>query len=331
MIFRFPFGSAPHPPSLEDRAVGAYLGVAVGDALGATLEFMTPREIQAEYGVHKAIKGGGWLHLKRGAVTDDTEMSLALGKAILETGRVEALPAAQAFDDWMRTKPIDIGHTVRRGLVGFRNNGTLESPESEYAAGNGACMRALPVALALLGAEAGEVRAANRLQAHITHNNPLSDAGTECVIAMVQAALSGTADREALAALAHGLVAEHKQFRFDKRRLDNPSPFIVHTLKAVFQAVLEKESFEDTIIDVVNRGGDADTTGAIAGMIAGALYGRHAIPRRWLRRLDKDVRQACEKQARALLKLGRAPEPAVRKKRRRAAKAKPSPFFLTAA
>jgi ADP-ribosyl-[dinitrogen reductase] hydrolase len=64
---------------IDSRAAGAYIGLAVGDALGATVEFMTPREIRAQYGVHDRVRGGGWLNLKRGSVTDDTTMSLALG------------------------------------------------------------------------------------------------------------------------------------------------------------------------------------------------------------------------------------------------------------
>ena len=67
--------------ALADRALGAYLGLALGDALGATVEFMTPREIAAAHGVHRRIVGAGWLKLAPGQVTDDTTMSLALGRA----------------------------------------------------------------------------------------------------------------------------------------------------------------------------------------------------------------------------------------------------------
>jgi len=304
VILRFPFRRRPHPPNPEDRALGAYLGVAIGDALGAAVEFMTPSEIDARCGIHRQIRGGGWLHLKRGAVTDDTQMTLALGEAILAAGgQVDARIVAEAFSAWMRSKPADIGHTVRRGLVAFRQTGKTEMPESESAAGNGACMRTLPIALALLGRDAPTVREASRRQAHITHNNAMSDAGTECVIAMVQLLVAGRDGREALAHLALDLATRFPAFRFDGRRQENPSGYIVHTLQAVFQAVLGNATFEETLVDVVNRGGDADTTGAIAGMIAGALYGRNAIPRRWLRQLDKNVRRTCEAQAHALLKL----------------------------
>ncbi len=286
---------------METRGVAAYLGLAVGDALGATVEFMTPREIQAKYGTHDKIRGGGWLRLKPGQVTDDTTMALALGRSILEAGRVDAHAAALAFDDWMRAKPVDIGHTVRRGIVQFRLTGKSSVPENEYDAGNGACMRTLPVALATRGRDAGLVRAASRAQAHVTHNNRLSDAGAECVIAMVQAALDGATTADLLWGPARDLVAEYPEFRFRGRRRDHPSAFIVETMQAVFQALFDTDTFEDCLVDVVNRGGDADTTGAIAGMISGAVYGGDAIPGRWLKRLDPATRDACRDQALALL------------------------------
>ncbi len=286
---------------MKTRGIGAYLGLAVGDALGATVEFMTPREIQAQYGVHDTIRGGGWLNLKRGQVTDDTTMALALGRSILETGGVDAHATVRAFDNWMRGKPVDIGHTVRRGIIHFRRTGESSVPENEYDAGNGACMRTLPVALATRGLDAGRVRAASRAQAHVTHNNRLSDAGTECVIAMVQAALNGATTTDLLCGPVRGLLAECPEFRFRGRRRDHPSAYIVETLQAAFQALFDTDTFEDCLVDVVNRGGDADTTGAIAGMIAGAVYGEDAIPRRWLKRLDRATHDACRDQALALL------------------------------
>jgi ADP-ribosyl-[dinitrogen reductase] hydrolase len=79
---------------------------------------------------------------------------------------------------------------------------------------------------------------------------------------------------------------------------------VVETLQAVMQALLDTGSFEDCLIDVVNRGGDADTTGAIAGMLAGALYGPASLPPRWLKALDARVRDQCAAQARALVQAG---------------------------
>ncbi|TCJ11574.1 ADP-ribosyl-[dinitrogen reductase] hydrolase [Parasulfuritortus cantonensis] len=292
------------PPSVAERAVAAYLGMAVGDALGATVEFMTPREIAAQYRVHDQIRGGGWLNLRAGQVTDDTTMALALGGAILGHGRVLAQPVAEAFDAWMRAKPVDIGNTVRRGLLHFRKNGAVEVPVSQHDAGNGAAMRVLPVALATLGEPEEVVRLACRTQAHITHNNPLSDAATECLALMVRDALAGADKVRLLHERAHPLARLHPEFTFRAvRQQANPSGYVGDTLVAVFQAFFDTDDFEFCLIDVVNRGGDADTTGAIAGMLAGAVYGPEAIPPRWLDALDPGVRRACAEQAAALVRL----------------------------
>lgn len=287
--------------SLSSRALGAYLGLAVGDALGATVEFMTPREIAHQYGRHTEIIGGGWLQLRSGQVTDDTTMSLALGEAILTQG-LAPVAMAESLDRWMRSKPVDIGNTVRRGLLRYRQRGEVHGRPAEHDAGNGACMRSLPIALATFGRERETIYQAMTAQAHITHNNPLSDAATFCVVRMVQLALQ----EQSLSALLHGpvqeLMAEHPQFAFRRQRpVENPSGYIVDTLRCVFEVFFDTDNFEDCLIETVNRGGDADTTGAIVGMIAGAWYGIDAIPSRWLDRLDELIEKQCRQQALALL------------------------------
>lgn len=288
---------------LVERAVAAYVGLAVGDALGATVEFMTPKEIRAHHGVHDQISGGGWLRLKPGQVTDDTTMALALGEAILAAGRVDALAIADAFDAWMRAKPVDIGNTVRRNLVAFRTSRNLQAPASEHDAGNGAAMRCLPVALACHGQPPETVISASRAQAHVTHHNALSDAACETLIFMVQDFLAGRSAHDVERQRLGPLVAAHPVFAWDRKHCENPGGYVVDTLRAVFQSFYATECFEDCLIDIVNRGGDADTTGAIAGMLAGARYGLAAIPRRWLRALDEVTRVRCEKQAEALIRL----------------------------
>jgi ADP-ribosyl-[dinitrogen reductase] hydrolase len=288
------------------RAEAAYLGLALGDALGATVEFMTPREIRVafmpKHGVHREIVGGGWLRLKPGQVTDDTTMALALGQAILaDGGEVTPLSCAQAFDNWMRSKPVDIGNTVRRNLINFRKTGNPCAPLSEHDAGNGAAMRVLPVALATFGQDETTVRAAIHAQAHVTHHNPVSDAVCELLVFMVQDALRGASLRDLYRGRIQPFVAAHPKFSFRPKRRENPSGWVVETLQAVLQSLLDTGSFEDCLVDVVNRGGDADTTGAIAGMLAGALYGRESLPSRWLRALDGDTALRVSDQVRALV------------------------------
>ncbi len=288
------------PQFIVDKAKASYVGLAIGDALGATVEFMTPREIQSVYRIHKDITGGGWLKLKAGSVTDDTEMSLALGRALLSAESVDALTIAESFNNWMRSKPVDIGNTVRRGILNFRYHGKVKVDKHEFNAGNGACMRSLPIALFTLGKDWDEVISASREQAHITHHCDMSDTATEHIIDLVQMALMDCSKSE-LENNTLEFVKHNPGFRFDKKQIQNPGSYIVETIQAVLQVFYNTESFENCLIEVVNRGGDADTTGAIAGMLAGAYYGMDNIPRRWMRKLDIKVLSDCLNQAEELI------------------------------
>jgi ADP-ribosyl-[dinitrogen reductase] hydrolase len=275
-------------PEIQARASAAFLGVAIGDALGATTEFMTPNEIRFKFGTLKKIVGGGWLHLKAGRVTDDTEMSLCMARAIRDSGGWDLTAIAGNFAAWMKSRPVDIGATCARGIREFMHKGTLAVPPNEWDAGNGGVMRMVPVVLGSLGddrlLETWAVQ-----QAHLTHNHPLSDAACIAVGRMVRQAMTG-ASREALQTMADDLVARFPKFRFRPYQ-GNSSAYVVDTLQTVLHYFFSTTSFEECLIGVVNQGGDADTTGAIAGMIAGAFYGMRGLPRRWLRRLDPVVRK----------------------------------------
>lgn len=282
------------------RARAAFLGLAVGDALGATTEFMTPGEIRARYRVHDKIRGGGWLGLKAGRVTDDTDMSLCIARALVLTGDWDPAAIADHFVRWLQSRPVDVGATCRRGIRNYMRLGRLETPYNEWDAGNGAVMRMAPVALFTLS-DTAMLRRCALSQARITHNHPLSDAACVAVGRMVQEAICG-ADRFRLHAITRELVGECPSFRFNHYR-GNASPYVVDTMQTVFHYLFTTGELEECLVGVVNQGGDADTTGAIAGMIAGAFYGLEAIPKRWLKRLDPAVRQEVDDLAERLVRL----------------------------
>ena len=293
-------------PELHDRALGAYLGLALGDALGATVEFMTPREIALRFaahgGVHREIIGGGWLKLQSGQVTDDTTMSLALGDALL-LGQQQARPfdsqlIADAFVAWWRGKPVDCGNTCRRGIQRYIRDGTLAGPQQDSDGGNGALMRNLPAALATLGDDALFDRV-SLAQAHITHHHPESDAAVLGIGRLLRAQLAGA---PALAEMADAWVTAHPVFRF-KPYPRRASGYVVDTVQTVLHCFTTHGDFEDAVTAAVNLGDDADTTGALVGMLAGARCGGRALPQRWLRRLLPEVRQAVTAQAHALVDL----------------------------
>ena len=302
----------PDVPALLDRALGAYLGLAIGDALGATVEFMTAREIAHRYaahgGQHRHITGGGWLKLPAGQVTDDTTMSLALGDALL---RGEALGRpfdtrliADAFVAWWRGKPVDCGNTCRRGILRYITDGSLAGPPSEGDGGNGALMRNLPAVLATLGDDQ-RFEAVSLAQAHVTHHHPLSDAATLGIGRLLRLLLAG-APQAAAVAMAERLAAAQPAFRF-RPYPGRATAYVVDTVQTVLHHVVAHDDFEAAVVATVNRGDDADTTGALVGMLAGARCGARAIPRQWLRALSPAVVHAVTDQASALVALALAP------------------------
>jgi ADP-ribosyl-[dinitrogen reductase] hydrolase len=299
---------------LLDRSLGAYLGLAIGDALGATVEFMTAREIAHHFahqgGVHRHIVGGGWLKLAPGQVTDDTTMSLALGDALLRgqrTGRpFDTVLIADNFVGWLRGKPVDCGATCRRGIQRYLRDGSLAGPENAADGGNGALMRNLPAVLATLGDDKRFEQVAIA-QSHITHHQVQSDAAVLGIGRLLRAQLDG-ADAATLEHQTGAWVAANPVFRFDPYP-GRASAYVVDTVQTVLHCFHRHPGFEDAVVAAVNRGEDADTTGALVGMLAGARCGARLLPRRWLSRLPAAVVQAITDQTSALVALALESQP----------------------
>lgn len=274
--------SHPGLAEVRERARAALLGAAVGDALGATVEFLTPSEIRGRYGVLREMKGGGWLQLSPGQITDDTQMSLCVARSIAAHGfRLEDIAAR--FGAWLKSRPIDIGNTCRRGIRRYLNDGSLAGPPCEGDGGNGAVMRMAPVAIASLGdLDLMERWAAD--QAHITHHHHHSDAACVLVGRLLHLACTGR-DRDHLLWATDSFLLRSPVFRFIPYH-GLSTTYVVDTMQTVLHYLFSSQSFEECLVGTVNQGGDADTTAAIAGAIAGALYGPTQIPRRWLKKLD---------------------------------------------
>jgi ADP-ribosyl-[dinitrogen reductase] hydrolase len=296
---------------LLDRALGAYLGFAIGDALGATVEFMRPREIALHYGVHRDIIGGGWLKLARGQVTDDTTMSLALGNALLQGGSQALLRHADGDDTlirgigdayvrWFKAKPVDCGNTCRRGILRYIHDGTLAGASNPGDGGNGALMRNLPAVLATLGND-NAFEKLSIAQARLTHHHPLSDAATLGLGRLLGSLLNGL-EHSACQLWVGQWVANNPSFRFTPYR-GYATAYVVDTVQTVLHYLMSHHDFETALVATVNQGDDADTTGALLGMLAGARCGAAKLPQRWLRRLKPEIVQGITDQASGLLAL----------------------------
>jgi ADP-ribosyl-[dinitrogen reductase] hydrolase len=289
-----------HYEEVRDRVRGAFLGLAIGDALGAPVEFMTTGEIRAQYGILKEIVGGGWLRLKAGQVTDDTEMALCIARAIVSRQGWDIVAIAEHFSRWLMSKPVDVGDTCRRGIRDFMLTGQLETPCNPWDAGNGAVMRVLPVALFTVRDDPLLAKLAVT-QARITHNHPLSDAACIWLCRLVQMAFLGFSKLR-LHREVGTLLAEHPQFQFDPYP-GLASGYVVDTMQTVFHYFFRGKDFESCLVGAVNQGGDADTTGAIIGALAGAYYGEEGIPRRWLKKMDRRLMSEIVRLAEELLAL----------------------------
>ncbi|GFO69951.1 ADP-ribosyl-[dinitrogen reductase] hydrolase [Geomonas limicola] len=276
----------PPPEELLSRGRAAFFGLAIGDALGAPVEFMTRGEIRDKYGVLRDMVGGGWLRLKPGQITDDSEMSLCIARALVDKGAWTLTGIADNFANWLKSKPIDVGDTCRRGIRNYMLKGMLETPPNNWDGGNGAAMRMLPVALFTLG-DPDLLRRCAVEQAHLTHNQALSDAACICFGNLVHLAITGRSLRS-LRREVDDLVKSFPTFGFEPYK-GLATGYVVDTLQTVFHCFFSTKTFEGCLIETVNQGGDADTTGAIAGALAGAYYGEAGIPSRWRKKLDRTL------------------------------------------
>ena len=285
---------------MQSRARGAFLGLAIGDALGAPVEFMTRGEIRDKYGVLKEMVGGGWLRLKPGQVTDDTDMSLCIARAIVGAGQWSLTGVADNLAGWLRSKPIDVGDTCRRGIRNYMLKGVLETPPNEWDGGNGAAMRTLPVGLFTVG-DAQLLEQYTLQQAHLTHNHGLSDAASLYLGRLLHLALNGRSMHR-LRREADELIGTYPNFSFEPYK-GLATGYVVDTMQTVFHCFFKSRSFEACLIDTVNQGGDADTTGAIAGALAGAYFGEESIPARWIKKLDKKLLAEIRELSEGLIRL----------------------------
>ena len=278
--------------SLSDAIIGGLLGVAAGDALGATVEFMTPEAIQEEHGVHREIIGGGHFRWRPGQGTDDTDLTWAVVRGYLEADGAESLQSiGQAFLEWFDTDPRDVGRTTEEALTRLRESGdpTTSGPDRERSCGNGSLMRALPTALVRSDAE--RRRAESAQISAITHAHPRCIDSCIAYNEMAAALLEGARPSEAIARAQALDLHPDVQGALEipeNRSVTSLSTkgYVIDSLLCATWAIQQPGSLEDVLVALVNRGGDADTSGAIAGGLLGIIHGEAGIPVRWKDRLE---------------------------------------------
>ncbi len=287
--------SVPEPLPLHteearrDRAIGALVGLAVGDAIGTTLEFTA----KPDFASLSDMVGGGPFRLVPGQWTDDTAMALALADSLLHDPGLDPADLMARFVAWFQTGQysctgtcFDIGTTIRAALARFAHTGDpIAGSTDAFAAGNGALMRLAPVAIRHASDPIACARIA-ALQTRTTHGAEEAIAASVLFASMLSDAIAGAPRSTVLqarpGAFAGGVAAlAAGSWCGRHRETIRGSGYCVAALEAAVWAVARTTSFRSAVLLAANLGEDADTTAAIAGQLAGALYGVASIPSEW--------------------------------------------------
>lgn len=279
----------------RDRFAGCLVGLALGDALGAPLEFLSQDQIVATWGEVREFLGGGWLNVDPGEYTEDTQLAVALATGIATVGRIEPLDIVRRFVDWLQGQPSDVGKLTRtalryheQGLPWYEVGPRVCHELAGRCAGNGSVMRCAPVGL-FHALRPHELVRDSALTSALTHADPQPVWGTIAVNLAIAELLAGRSE-----GLIPRVAAQIAEPRVRQTLLAVPhlarkdvrsGGYVLETLSAAFWALHHHQGFEEVVVAAVNLGDDADTVGAVAGALAGAREGLSAIPPRWLRQL----------------------------------------------
>ena len=283
----------------QDRFRGCLIGLAVGDALGGPVEFMSRFEILQRYGggVRKMV-GGGWLKLKPGETTDDAAMALALAESLAATEQFSVDDVAARYVAWLKTNPKDVGNITKLALRAWEKGVTLPAAAmgahrqlGGKSAGNGTIMRCAPLALRYAYDER-RLMDASRDEALITHFDPQAWTGSVALNLLIHHLLHDMPFVHAVRNVAQRIRREPRAACEIADVLETSTPavrsdtlpttgYVLDTLRIAVWALLAHDSYETAVAAAVNLGGDADTQGAVTGALAGALWGYSAIPEPW--------------------------------------------------
>lgn len=278
------------------RGHGCWLGQLVGDALGSQVEFRGPDSIARQWpdGV-RALHDGGTHDTLAGQPTDDSELAMALARALIDQRRYDEDAVARAYHWWYRSRPFDMGRTTSTALsaaVGQHPAREARAAASRSSQANGALMRVSPLCLVGHAWREEVLLEAVRADARLTHPHPVcQDANAAFALAVAFALREGAGPRVVYhhtLAGARALGLEAAVLGALEAAADGPPAdftrqegWVLLALQNAFWQLHAAPDFEAALVDTVGRGGDTDTNACIAGALLGAVHGRDAIPVAW--------------------------------------------------
>lgn len=251
---------------IQNTALGIFVGGAVGDALGAPLEFCS-----ATVGAQLTEMQGGGVHdTAPGEWTDDTAMMMCIADAYCGFGQFAPGPIAKNFQRWAkygefgtRDYVFDIGNTTRSAIDRIEAAHVYAGSIAYNQNGNGSIMRLAPIIIANCR-KVDQAIGQSVAVALMTH-------GTAATVTYTSRLASE---------LYHGFTSPDPVLM--ERGTGKSDGSVMGCYASAWESVLATSCFEDALVHAVNKGGDADTVGAVTGMIAGRIYGYDSIPKRWL-------------------------------------------------
>lgn len=274
------------------RATGAVVGSAVGDALGAPFEFGPAGAFSARFPESGAggemCGGGGW---DPGEATDDTQMAVLVAESLLECAGLDLPDMFGRFQQWAKSDPKDIGlqteDVLTNGMPWDLAAG-IHFQVNQRAAGNGSLMRASTSAVYFAAHGRQVTMDAARRIAALTHGDRAAWEGTAIFHELLRVAMAGA---DPLAALPATLALVHPEHReryatvlapdWHPEQATEFNGAVWPCLGSAVWALRITATFEGAVRAAIDIGGDTDTVAAVTGGLAGAVYGVDAIPTRW--------------------------------------------------
>lgn len=273
---------------IKDRLLGSFLGLAIGDAVGTTVEFRSRDTFEPV----TDMVGKGPFNLPAGYFTDDTSMALCLAESLIQYPYLDREDLLERFSRWYRNgensptgRCFDIGGTTRSAITNFEKTGSVLNNTDPWDAGNGSIMRLAPAVIKWHN-DSDRAIATAIMQSETTHGT------IECIdscdlLARVLLTAFVAEDKEAIFNID---VKDHwtpkvKEIltTLDVSRDEvKSSGYVIHTLHAALWCFKNTDNFRDAVLLATNLGDDADTVAAVTGQIAGAYYGMGNIPINWL-------------------------------------------------
>ena len=305
------FGKMKTAKTLDDAALGCIIGACAGDAAGAPLEMLGRKPNEEEVERALTMPGGGKLKVAPGQITDDGELTLCLAQGLAECGSLQLEPVARRYADWVRSRPFDMGFTIRRSLACFHEDFAFfdEGPRwrslcqeqgysvamskaaSEFNSGskaNGSLMRVSPLGVFGRSCRTDELARFAQAEAALSHPNETCLHAASCYVIAIASLMNHPGDRRKASGQTRSWAEKHANDEVNQWLADARSGrqipchphagFVRIPFTLAFRHLEAGSNYIEALRQTLAGGGDTDTNACIVGGLVGAACGASAIP-----------------------------------------------------